>query len=73
MASFFIAYNIIRYTQLSLTGNFNYNNFFDIWWIPLPLIIAIHLGHKVHVRISESLFKNAIAGLTLVSGVKFLI
>ncbi len=71
MAIFFIVFNITRYIQLSIAGNFNHDLFFQFWWMPIPLIIAIHAGHKVHIGISEKFFKNAIASLTLISGALF--
>jgi uncharacterized membrane protein YfcA len=73
MASFFITFNLIRYVQLSITGNFDHQSFLQYWWVPIPLILAIHLGHKVHLKISEQFFKNAIATITLISGLSFLI
>lgn len=73
MAGFFIIFNIIRYLQLSISGNFDYELFFNFWWMPIPLAIAIHQGHKIHVKISERFFKNGVACLTLLSGVGFLL
>ncbi len=71
MAVFFITFNIVRYIQLTATGDFNYNLFFDFWWMPMPLAFAIYYGHKVHIKISEQFSKNAIASLTLFSGLSF--
>lgn len=72
MAVFFISFNAVRYIQLALTGNFNNELFLQFWWIPLPLAVAIYLGHKIHLKISEKFFKHAIASLTLISGISFL-
>ena len=71
MAAFFIVLNIIRYFQLEIGGDFDHELFFAFWWMPIPLAIAIYLGHKVHVKISEKIFKNAVSTVTLVSGIGF--
>ena len=70
-AAFFIVFNFIRYAKLSVLGEFNYDLFFDFWWTPFPLIIAIYYGHQVHIKISDKIFKNVIAALTLFSGISF--
>lgn len=73
VASFFIAYNAVRFFQFSKNEDFNANIFINYWWVPFTLIIAIYLGHKVHLRISEDVFKKMISILILASGISFLI
>lgn len=71
MAALFLSFNLVRYLQLTFNGNFDYGLFYQFWWAPILLIFAIHQGHKVHIKISEQAFKNGIAILTLVAGIKF--
>jgi uncharacterized membrane protein YfcA len=71
LAGFFISFNILRIIQLMLHDNFNPLMFLDYWWVPLPLGLAIYLGHKVHNMVSERGFANLIGGVALFSGIEF--
>ncbi len=73
MAVFFVFFNIIRFTQLSITGNLDWHLISSIWWAVIPVFIAIKLGHIFHLKISEEHFKKMIAVITICSGIKFLI
>jgi uncharacterized membrane protein YfcA len=72
LAMFFISFNIIRVCQFSFNQTLTPEIFFTFWWIPAPLAIAIHLGHLVHKKLSESKFKKALVALTTFSGIVFL-
>ena len=73
MAVFFVFFNIIRFIQLSITGQLDWHLIGTIWWAIIPVFAAIKLGHIFHLRISEKLFKKMIAVITICSGIKFLI
>ncbi|MES2676709.1 MAG: sulfite exporter TauE/SafE family protein [Pseudomonadota bacterium] len=73
MAVFFVFFNIIRFTQLSITGNLDWHLIDSIWWAVIPVFMAIKLGHIFHLKISEAQFKKMIALITICSGIKFLI
>jgi uncharacterized membrane protein YfcA len=71
LAGFFISFNLIRVIQLNVQRHFNWEIFLDYWWIPLPLALAIYLGHKLHNIFSEKVFKTTIGGVSLFSGLEF--
>ncbi len=71
MAAFFVTFNLIRFIQLYL-GNKLDLEFSKIWWAPIPVFIAIHIGYKVHLRISEGTFKRIIATITTIAGIYFM-
>ena len=73
MAVFFVFFNIIRFTQLSITGHLDWSLIGTIWWAVIPVFIAIKLGHIFHLKISEEQFKKMIAVITICAGIKFLI
>jgi uncharacterized membrane protein YfcA len=72
MASAFVAFNLIRITQLSLHKSLNLSFFAEIWWTVIPVFLAIKLGHLAHLKISEQLFKKGIALMTIFAGLKFI-
>lgn len=72
LAAIFVLFNLVRCLQLYLQGQLKADFFFDIWWTIIPVFIAIKLGHKVHLKISEDKFKKGIAILTILAGLKFL-
>ena len=72
LAMFFITFNIIRIGQFWIQDTLTFDLFFNFWWVAAPLAIAIHLGHLVHKKISESAFKKIVAILATFSGVEFL-
>ncbi len=73
MAAFFVFFNIIRFIQLELTNQLDWNLIGKIWWTVIPVFIAIKCGHFFHIKISEDFFKKMIAAITICSGIKFLI
>lgn len=72
-AMFFISLNFIRGFQYFFQSNLEYSEIIKFWWIPVPLFIVIWLGHKVHLKISERVFKKGISILILLSGIFFLL
>jgi len=72
MAVFFVFFNLIRFTQLSLQNELKSELFSTIWWTVIPVFVAIKLGYKIHLKISESFFKKLIAAMTIFSGLKFI-
>jgi uncharacterized membrane protein YfcA len=73
LAIFFIAFNIVRVIWLCYRGKFVFQPFLEYWWTVIPLIIAIHLGHIIHGKISEKTFKNMVAGMAFLAGIEFLL
>jgi len=72
MAVYFATFNFIRIIQLSLQGQIHLEFFSKIWWVIIPVFLAVKLGHQVHRKISEEFLKKMIALLTLLAGIKFL-
>ena len=72
-AIFFITLNIIRATQYLMQSTVDMTEIIKFWWIPIPLYFVIWLGHKIHLNISENLFKKGIAILLLTAGIFFLL
>lgn len=73
MAASFVAFNFIRVAQLFLQGQLKLDFFAQIWWVIIPVFIAIKLGHLIHLKISEDIFKKGIALMTIFAGFKFLL
>lgn len=72
LAVFFVSFNLIRVAQLSLQNQLKLDFFLNIWWVVIPIFIAIRLGHIVHLKISEDIFKKGVAIMTIMAGIKFL-
>ncbi len=73
MAVFFVIFNLVRFVQLSLQNQLEWEFFRQIFWVIIPVFIAIKLGHKIHLKISEQAFKKGIALMTIFAGIKFLL
>lgn len=73
MAVYFAFFNIVRIIQLVIQGQINVEFVQKIWWVIIPVFIAIKLGHKVHLKISEEFLRKSILYITIGAGVKFLI
>jgi len=69
---FFLFFNLVRFAQLSLQGKIEPIFFSKIWWTIIPVFLAIHIGYRVHLKISENLFKKMIGLMTIFAGLKFL-
>jgi uncharacterized membrane protein YfcA len=72
LAIFFVAFNFVRLVQLGWQNELKLDFFAQIWWCPIPVFCAIKLGHLVHLKISENIFKKGIGLLTIFAGLKFL-
>jgi len=72
MAITFVFFNLIRIIQLFLQDSLNLAFFVNIWWTVIPVFIAIKLGHLIHLKISEDLFKKSIAIMTIFAAIKFI-
>ncbi len=72
MAAFFVLLNIVRIAQLFLQNQINIEFFTQIWWVIIPVFVAIYFGYHVHLKISESFFKKLIGMVTFFAGIKFL-
>jgi uncharacterized membrane protein YfcA len=72
MAAFFITANLLRAFQLLLQGNFEADLYFKYWWAALPIALGVWLGYKIHIKVSEKLFKQGISVLILIAGVIYL-
>jgi uncharacterized membrane protein YfcA len=72
IAVFFVSFNLIRCVQFYLQNQLEGEFFAKIWWVIIPVFIAIKLGHMAHLKISESTFRKGIAIITGLAGLKFL-
>ncbi len=72
LAVFFVVFNLVRFAQLSFQGEIKPEFFAEIWWTVIPVFLAIQLGYRVHLKISEDVFKKLIGLMTILAGVKFL-
>ncbi len=72
LAVFFTVFNLVRLVQLSLQNQIKPEFFFGIWWTIIPVFLAIKLGYKIHLKISEDIFKKLIGLMTILAGLKFL-
>jgi uncharacterized membrane protein YfcA len=73
MSLFFLFCNLLRFPQLIISKDFNLDLLGKIWWIIIPVYLAIFLGYKVHLKINENYFKKGIGIITLIAGFKFLL
>jgi uncharacterized protein len=73
LAVFFVIFNLVRLVQLLAQGEIKLNFFYEIWWTIIPVFLAIWLGYKIHLKISENFFKKLIALMTILAGLKFLL
>ncbi len=73
MAGFFVIFNIARWLQLYFSNQLNYNFFAKIFWVIIPVFIAIRLGYICHLKISNQWFRKLIGYLTLFAAFKFII
>jgi hypothetical protein len=64
---------IIRAIQLTIQQELSNDFIGKVWWTIIPVFIAIKLGHYVHLKISEEIFKKLIGAITLFAGLKFII
>ncbi len=72
LAVFFVVFNLVRFAQLSLQGEIRSEFFAEIWWVVIPVFLSIQLGYRVHLKISEDVFKKLIGLMTISAGVNFL-
>jgi uncharacterized membrane protein YfcA len=72
MAGYFLFCNIVRAPVLIGSDQFNWQIFKQIFWIIIPVFIAIKIGHKVHLSISANHFRIGIGIISLIAGFKFL-
>ncbi len=73
MAVYFLTFNLVRIIQLSLQGKIHLEFIAQIWWVIIPIFIAIKLGHKVHLKISEEFLRKSILVITFIAGINFLL
>lgn len=71
MAMFFMAFNIVRFAQLSIYDKLPLDFFKEIWWTVIPVFFTIKCGHFIHLKISDNFFKKLISIMTLFAGLKF--
>jgi uncharacterized membrane protein YfcA len=72
MSVFFVVFNLIRAVQLSLEGEIDPEFIASIAWTFIPVFFAIHLGYRVHLKISEEFFRKLIGLMTIFAGLEFL-
>lgn len=73
MAVYFATFNFVRIIQLFFQNQISLDFFGKIWWTIIPVFVAIKLGHKVHLKISEEFLRKSILVITFCAGIKFLL
>lgn len=73
MAIYFATFNIVRVIQLIIQNQISLDFVKEIWWVIIPVFVAIKLGHKVHLKISEDFLRKSILIVTFGAGIKFLL
>lgn len=73
MAVYFVTFNLVRILQLTLQNQISFEFLKNIWWVIIPVFIAIKLGHKIHLKISDEFLRKSILAVTLGAGLKFLL
>ncbi len=73
MAVYFAVFNFVRIIQLILQNQISHEFILEIWWVIIPVFVAIKFGHKVHLKISEEFLRKSILVVTFCAGVKFLL
>lgn len=73
LSVFFIAMHILRIIQYAAQKTFDFSRYFDFWYLPIVIFVAVFLGHRVHIKISESLFRKGLSILLLLCGLAFLL
>jgi uncharacterized membrane protein YfcA len=72
MAVSFALFNLIRFVQLLIQDQIKGDFFTQIWWVIIPVFIAIKIGYHIHLKISEDFFKKMIGIMTLFAALNFL-
>ena len=69
----FLTLNFIRIPLYVKDGLLNFEIVLPFWWIIFPLFFTIWLGHKIHVKISERVFRTGVSILLGIAGILMLI
>lgn len=72
LACYFLFGNFIRIFSLILSKNLDYKFLSSNWWMIIPVLLAVILGYKVHLKINDIYFKNGIAIITVIAALKFI-
>ena len=72
MAVYFVFCNVLRIAQMSFAKKLEIDFFIGISWTIIPVFVAIYLGHLVHLKIKDKVFKNGVAIITLLASINFL-
>ncbi len=59
--------------QASITGEPLVEIITPYVWLALPLAVAVWLGHRIHLKISEHTYRTGMLVLILVAGVIYLL
>ena len=73
LAAFFLFFQALRGGQYYVQGSFDFFLLLPFWWIPPLIFIAVFLGLRVHISISEEIFQKGVSLLIIFSGIFFLL
>ncbi|MGM5484574.1 MAG: sulfite exporter TauE/SafE family protein [Nanobdellota archaeon] len=73
LALFFLSLNIIRGFQYFIQGTFDFSAISNIWWVPLPIIVAVLAGKRINKMIDERKFRIAIKYALSLMGLYFIV
>ncbi len=72
LAMFFALSNLWRMIQSSIAGKPLLENIAPYLWLAAPLAAAVWIGHRIHVKIDEELYRKGILVLVLIAGLAYL-
>ena len=72
MAFYFAFFNLVRFLQLNYLKKYEFAEFFLMWWLIIPISLAVLLGYRIHLRIPEDIFKKIINILLLAAGLIYI-
>ncbi len=74
MTTYFLTLNIIRFIQLFfIQKTFALDRVISLWWLPIPILIVIFIGNKIHAKVPEKQFKLFISILLTTSALALLL
>ena len=72
MAIYFLFCNVLRISQMLFANKLEIDFFAKISWTIIPVFVAIYLGHCIHLKIKDEIFKKGVVTIILLASIKFL-
>lgn len=58
MAVYLAFFNFIRFLQLTYQKKYEISKYFVMWWLILPIFLAVLLGYRIHLKLPEDFLKR---------------